>query len=98
MKIKSQISKTSKSLKSIADPARFAVIALLMKKEMYVGEIKKSLKIEATLLSHHLSILKDSGLVIAKREGKRVLYKLNPKLKIRGKARGIKLGDSKFIF
>jgi len=98
LKIKREIKNTSKYLKAIADPARLSVITSLAEKEIYVGQIKKMLKIEPTLLSHHLSVLRDVELVLSKREGKRVLYKLNPKAKIRGKNPGIKLGESKFIF
>jgi len=98
MKIKREIKNTVKYLKAIADPARLSVITSLTEKEFYVGQIKKMLKIEPTLLSHHLSILKDTRVVKSTREGKRVLYKLNPKVRIRGKNPGIKLGESKFIF
>ena len=98
MKIKREIKNTSNYLKAIADPARLSVLSMLAEKEMYVGQMIKLLKIEPTLLSHHLSILKDVGLIIGTRKGKPVLYKLNPKAKIRGKNPGIQLGGSKFIF
>ncbi len=98
MKIKREIKNTSKYLKAIADPARLSVITNLAEKEMYVGQMIKILKIEPTLLSHHLAILKDVGLIIGTRKGKPVLYKLNPEVKVRGKKVGVKLGESKFIF
>ncbi len=98
MKIKREIKNTSKYLKAIADPARLSVIDALTKKEIYVGQMIKLLKIEPTLLSHHLAILRGIGLIIGTRKGKPVLYKLNPKVKVSGKNAGIKLGDSKFIF
>ena len=98
MKISKQIAANSKALKAVSDSARLTVLQALLKKNVYVGEFIKSLKIEPTLLSHHLSILRSEGLVESKREGKRVLYKLNPKVKIRGKNPGLNLGLCKLTF
>ena len=85
-------------LKAVSDPSRLTVLFMLLKKDVYVGEIVKKLKIEPTLLSHHLSVLRNEGFVQSKREGKRVLYKLNPKVKVRGKNPGFNLGGCKLIF
>jgi ArsR family transcriptional regulator len=98
LKIKREIKVASKLLKAIADPSRFSIIDLLVQKETYVGEIIKKIKIEPTLLSHHLSILKDAGIVTATRRGKQVLYKLAPNVKVPGRNRGVRLGASKYFF
>jgi DNA-binding transcriptional ArsR family regulator len=52
-------------------------------------------KSRSTLLSHHLSILRQQGLILSERHGKSVLCKINPKIKIRGKNKGLDLGKCK---
>jgi len=85
MKLKSHfdmeflISCTEK-LRSIAHPARIAIIDLLHRhNEMSVTEIYEQLAIEQAVASHHLRILKDKKVVNVKREGKNSLYSLSHK-------------------
>jgi DNA-binding transcriptional ArsR family regulator len=92
------IVKSSKSLKAVSDPTRLAVIELLMEKDTFVSAFIENLKIEPTLLSHHLSILRNEGIVLANRIGKTVLYRLNPEVKIKGKQVGLKLDNCKILF
>ena len=72
-----------KILKSVSEEKRFNIIRMLMKdrKGIFVNNIRKKLKIEATLLSHHLYILKSAGLITSTKFGKKVQYNLNPKCK-----------------
>lgn len=63
-------------LKLLADPTRLAVLEHLMKKPRHVGELGFLLDVEQSLLSHHLAILREAGLVKATRKGKTVLYRL----------------------
>jgi len=72
-----------KVLKAVSEETRFGIIKLLMKnpKGVRVSELRKSLKVEATLLSHHLSVIKSAGLVVDTRIGKSVLYNMNTKSK-----------------
>lgn len=44
----------------------------------HVGELNAELGLEQSLLSHHLKVLRDEGLVVATRDGKAVLYALAP--------------------
>ncbi len=68
-------------LKVLADETRLAVVRQLMDGPKHVGKINDTLKIEQSLLSHHLKILRESGLVIGDRDGKAVLYSLAPEFK-----------------
>jgi len=95
MKFKSKFVGCTESLKAISDKSRFMVLEMLLEKETYVSEIIKNLKIEPTLLSHHLSILRQQGLILSERHGKSVLCKINPKVKIKGKNKGLDLGNCK---
>lgn len=68
----------SERLKVIADETRLAVLRSLLEGPKRVAEINQPLGIEQTLLSHHLRVLRESGLVVAVREGKGVRYALAP--------------------
>lgn len=63
-------------LKVLADPSRLAIVRQLLAGPKHVGEINKSLGLEQTLMSHHLRVLREAGLVNSERDGKSVLYSL----------------------
>lgn len=64
-------------LKVLADPTRLTVLRLLLRGPRQVGEINAVLHLEQSLLSHHLRLLRDAGLVTATREGKAVRYEVS---------------------
>jgi ArsR family transcriptional regulator len=70
----------ARRLKVLADETRFRILQLLREKPRYVGEMNTLIPIEQSLLSHHLKILRDEGLVKAERVGKGVLYDLAPEV------------------
>ena len=64
-------------LKGIGHTVRLQIIQLLESgKPLSVGDIQAALDIEQTVLSHHLSKMRDMGLLVAERDGKRIYYKL----------------------
>ncbi len=65
-------------LKVLSDPTRLAVVRRLMDGPQSVGELNEPLGVEPTLLSHHLRVLREAGLVESRRVGKSVLYQLGP--------------------
>ncbi|MGB4204552.1 MAG: metalloregulator ArsR/SmtB family transcription factor [Bacteroidales bacterium] len=70
----------SSKLRAMAHPMRIAIIDLLKgEKRMSVTQIYERLNIEQAAASHHLNILKNKGLLIAKREGKKINYSLKNK-------------------
>ncbi len=69
-------------LKTLADPNRFTILRLLLGGAKYVWELNAELGLEQSLLSHHLQILRQEGLVQSRREGKAVLYQLSPGVRI----------------
>ena len=73
-------------LKILADETRLAVVRQLLDGAKRVAEINETLQIEQSLLSHHLKVLREAGMVIARRDGKAMLYSLSPEL--RGTAAG----------
>ena len=62
--------------KALADPTRLRIIKLLEKKSMCVCELTAVLKIKQSSVSHHLKILKDTGLVDDVRSGQWIDYEL----------------------
>lgn len=65
-------------LKTLADSTRLAVLELLMSGSKNVGEMNAVLKLDQSLLSHHLKVLRNKGFVVAIRDGKAVRYYLAP--------------------
>ena len=64
-------------LKLIADPNRLRILALLARGERCVCHIEAALALPQNLVSHHLSVLKRAGLVLDRREGRWVYYRLD---------------------
>lgn len=65
-------------LKLLADPTRLQVVRCLMTSALHVSELNEQIGIDQSLLSHHLKVLREAGLVIGDRDGKAVLYRLAP--------------------
>ncbi|HET6244267.1 MAG: helix-turn-helix transcriptional regulator [Bacteroidetes bacterium] len=64
-------------LKSIAHPTRLAILSLLeMGEKVSVTDIYGQLGLEQAVVSHHLGILKNKGVVVSIRDGKHCLYYL----------------------
>lgn len=74
----------ARKLKVLSDETRFAVILQLMKGPAHVSQINEHLRMEQSLLSHHLRILREAGLVDARREGRQVRYSLTDKVQLNG--------------
>jgi len=64
----------SKIFKALSDPVRLEIIEFLHMGEKCVCEIIPHVGIVQPLVSRHLRILKDHGLVKERREGNRRLY------------------------
>ncbi|MBX3055947.1 MAG: winged helix-turn-helix transcriptional regulator [Anaerolineae bacterium] len=64
--------------KAIADETRQTIMRLLCCQWLCVGDVVEQLgNLSQPTVSHHLSILRDAGLVHTRREGKQVYYSLN---------------------
>ncbi len=71
------MSPTLKFLRSLSDPTRLRIVALLEKDELSVNELQEITRMGQSRISTHLGLLQDSGLVQSRREGKRTFYKLS---------------------
>ncbi len=64
-------------LKAVAHPARMAIIELLdFGRRLTVTELFEALGMEQAVVSHHLSLLRDRGVLRQEREGKHMYYSL----------------------
>jgi len=85
-------------LKAIADTTRLSVLEALMDGTKRVGEFVNLLQVEQSLLSHHLKVLRDIGLVKTKREGKSILYRLAADIKGSVTGKSIDLKCCQLVF
>jgi DNA-binding transcriptional ArsR family regulator len=69
----------NKIFHALADPSRRAIFEALMAGEMAVKELTARFDISQPAISQHLAILKDAGLVIGRREGRKVYYRAEPR-------------------
>lgn len=65
------------SFKALSDPTRRQIVQLLKKEKLQAGEILEHFDMTGATISHHLSILKDAGLVTSEKRGKYIYYELN---------------------
>ena len=82
----------ARRLKALADTHRWSVVDLLMDNPKTVAEMLEQLGLEQSLLSHHLRILRQEGIVESTREGKKVRYRLSEAVSWSGPGRGLDLG------
>ncbi|MGW3045681.1 ArsR/SmtB family transcription factor [Kitasatospora sp. NPDC001159] len=67
--------------KTLGHPVRIRVLELLSEREYAVSEMLPVVGVEASHLSQQLAVLRRSNLVIARREGSTVYYRLtNPQV------------------
>jgi ArsR family transcriptional regulator len=62
--------------KAIADPKRLLIINELRDRELSVGDLCEALDLSQSNVSQHLAILRERGVVSARREGTSVIYTL----------------------
>jgi len=65
-------------LRALAHPLRMKILSFIDKNEsIHVNKIYNTLKLEQSITSQHLRILRKAGLVAAQREGKFMFYTVN---------------------
>lgn len=79
-------------LKVLSDSTRLQVVRLLFGGPRHVGDLQREIAIDQSLLSHHLRVLREAGLVRAERDGKAVRYELAPDVSAERQGEAIDLG------
>jgi DNA-binding transcriptional ArsR family regulator len=70
-------STTSDAFNAVAEPRRRDILAFLALEERPVGDIVDALNLEQPSVSKHLRVLRDVDLVHVRRDGRRMLYRIN---------------------
>lgn len=65
------------SFKALSDPTRRQILRLLREKDRTAGEIADFFNMTKPSISHHLSALKQAGLVLDERQGQHIIYSIN---------------------
>jgi DNA-binding transcriptional ArsR family regulator len=67
-----------KALEVLAEPTRLRIVELLADGERSAGEIASHFATSRPGISRHLRVLREHGLVVAREDGQRRLYSLEP--------------------
>jgi DNA-binding transcriptional ArsR family regulator len=59
----------------LADPTRLAVLENVMRQEMTVTDLTARFSVTQPAISQHLAVLRESGLVQHRREGRQIFYR-----------------------
>lgn len=70
-----EIAGVSEAMKQLGDPSRLRIFWLLCHCEECVLNIAAIVNMSSPAVSHHLRLLKSSGLIVSRREGKEMYYK-----------------------
>lgn len=67
--------------KTLANPKRLQILNLLRHKEMSVNELASLMEIREANVSQHLAVMRQKGILVARREGVSIYYRItNPKV------------------
>ena len=66
----------SRIAKALAHPTRIAILEMLRRGEICVCEMGPELGASQANVSQHLAVLRDSNLVVARRDGTRMMYRV----------------------
>lgn len=64
--------------KALSDETRLRIVEMLCREEMCGCHILKAFQITQPTLSYHMKILTDCSLLLARREGTLIQYRVNP--------------------
>ena len=70
---------TTAALKALAEPLRWRIVELLAAEELCVCHLVEALGVPQSLVSHHLRVLRDLGLVSTERFRYWTYYRLEPR-------------------
>ena len=60
----------------LADPTRLSIVVACLEREISAGDIAEELDLSASLVSHHLRLLRAARMLRAERRGKQVFYSM----------------------
>jgi len=69
---------TDEALRALAEPRRRDILRLVAQDELAAGEIAAAFDVSRTAISQHVTVLKNAGLLVERRDGTRRLYRARP--------------------
>jgi ArsR family transcriptional regulator, arsenate/arsenite/antimonite-responsive transcriptional repressor len=69
--------RSSLVFKALGDPTRRQILDLLKARDLSAGDLAAGFDMTKASVSHHLSLLKQAGLVRVRREGQHQIYTLH---------------------
>jgi len=66
----------AQAFKALGEPTRLRILAHLQAGESCACEVQEALDVPANLLSHHLKVLREAGLVTGTRRGRWIDYRV----------------------
>src|SRR4051794_34534430 len=82
----------SRYLKVLGDPERLKIVEHLGGGPKSVGQLSRELDNRIANVSHHLGLLKDAGVVVARKQGRFVIYELSAAVRGVGDASSLDFG------
>ena len=64
---------------AISDPTRRQIVELVATRELPAGDIAGAFAVSRPAISRHLRVLREAGVLAARGDGQRRLYRLEPK-------------------
>lgn len=68
----------ARAFKALGEPTRLRILAHLQSGECCACKVQEALDVPANLLSHHLKVLREAGLVTGTRRGRWIDYRVEP--------------------
>lgn len=68
----------ARAFKALGEPTRLRILAHLQAGECCACKVQEALDVPANLLSHHLKVLREAGLVTGTRRGRWIDYRVVP--------------------
>ena len=65
-------------MQALAQPTRREILQLVLSEELSAGEIATHFKVSRPAISQHIKVLKDTNLVVERRDGTRRMYRAHP--------------------
>ena len=62
---------------AMSDANRRKILTMLNERDMTAGEISDCFSLSKATISHHLSILKEAGLIVGEKHAQTITYRLN---------------------
>jgi DNA-binding transcriptional ArsR family regulator len=68
--------RVAEAMGALSTPSRVLILAQLRERPRSVSELVAAVGMEQSAVSHQLKLLRDGGLVVGERQGRRVVYSL----------------------